>query len=1490
MKRKGEAQNGESGSPAARLLSMLLIVCMMITMLPVTAFAVEGDIFTADIIVGGNPVSCTFMVITEPDGEKPGTVQIGNGSNRVIEEDLSGTLEIPNQVTNSANSQKYNVTAIGDYAFRDCSKLTGSLTIPSGVTTIGATAFYGCSGFNGTLTIPDGVTSIGAYAFHGCSGFKGTLTIPDSVTSIGDVAFFECSGFTGSLSIPSGATTIAHNAFVRCSGFSSLNIPNGVTSIGAYAFNGCSGFTGTLTIPDSVTSIGAYAFYGCSGFTGSLTIPEGVTSIMDRAFNGCSGFAGDLTIPNSVTSIGDYAFNGCSSFTGSLTIPEGVTSIKESAFQGCSGFNGTLSIPAGVTSIQSYAFDGCNSFTSATVLSPAIALGYSAFSGTYKIIVPQDATGWQNIDRIQRLVNAATPVITNNLSTTQIQYKQGKPATALDATAMVTDGGTISYAWYSNTTNSTVGATDLGVTTATYTPSTETVGTTYYYCVVTNTNNAVDGNKTTQTTSAIANIKVRAPEYGSLSFSSATYSVAEDGDTVTITVNRTGGSDGTVTVDYLTSDGTATDGSDYTATSGTLTFSEGETSKTFIIIIKDDTQYEGKETVNLTLSSPTGGAMLGEPSSAVLTIIDNEEPPDIASVSVIIMAPVLGAVPQDAAAVEEATNNADYTVTDLVWNEALTAGGKFKAGQVYTATVTLTSRNGKKFQVDPFTPTVPDSSSVGTTTTSGGGNTVSFTVTYPATGALEVSSIAVTTQPTKMSYRESTDSVLALNGMQVTETNNDGSTNVVTFADGTAAGYTTNPENGAVLTNATYNGTPVVITHTTSGRTSNTNPLTVNTAPLYGSLSFGSATYSVSENGGTVIITVNRTGGSDGTVTVDYQTSDGTAIDGSDYTATSGTLTFSEGETSKTFIIIIKDDTQYEGKETVNLTLSSPTGGAMLGEPSSAVLTIIDNEEPPDIASVSVIIMAPVLGAVPQDAAAVEEATNNADYTVTDLVWNEALTAGGKFKAGQVYTATVTLTSRNGKKFQVDPFTPTVPDSSSVGTTTTSGGGNTVSFTVTYPATGALEVSSIAVTTQPTKMSYRESTDSVLALNGMQVTETNNDGSTNIVTFTDGTAAGYTTNPANGAVLTNATHNGTPVVITHTASGRTSNTNPLTVNTAPSGGGGSSNNSPPPPALVITVAEVKSELFSNAGDIKVEADVNNAFGQSVEVKVTDNTESQKEIFKLAGADGKVYPFDISLYSKGSNEKVQPKDGYSVKITLPVPEVLLADKDKIKVVYGKDGKLETLKSELIEKDGKWYIVFEAVHFSPYALIVSTEPWINPFSDVKEGDRYYSAVQYVSQNGLMLGTGSNTFSPQLTTNRGMIATILYRLNGSTETLESTFKDVNSSAYYAKAVAWAQNKGIIAGYGNGMFGPEDVITREQMATILWRYAGSPVVADSTGLDTFKDAGEISAYAKNALAWANQMGIINGKGNGILDPKGYATRAEVATIIVNYLNKTEK
>ena len=180
-----------------------------------------------------------------------------------------------------------------------------------------------------------------------------------------------------------------------------------------------------------------------------------------------------------------------------------------------------------------------------------------------------------------------------------------------------------------------------------------------------------------------------------------------------------------------------------------------------------------------------------------------------------------------------------------------------------------------------------------------------------------------------------------------------------------------------------------------------------------------------------------------------------------------------------------------------------------------------------------------------------------------------------------------------------------------------------------------------------------------------------------------------------------------------------------------------------------------------------------------------------------------------------------------------------------------------------------------------------PW-NPFTDVAERDWFHDSVKYVYEQSLMVGTSNTTFSPYMDTSRGMIVTILWRLEGEPEaTAASSFSDVAAGAYYAKAVAWGNENGIALGYGNGRFGSDDTITREQLAAILHRYAqykGADVGAGGA-LSAFNDGAEVSGYAREAMAWSVEQGIITGKDGGILDPKGTATRAEAAAMLMRYL-----
>ena len=153
--------------------------------------------------------------------------------------------------------------------------------------------------------------------------------------------------------------------------------------------------------------------------------------------------------------------------------------------------------------------------------------------------------------------------------------------------------------------------------------------------------------------------------------------------------------------------------------------------------------------------------------------------------------------------------------------------------------------------------------------------------------------------------------------------------------------------------------------------------------------------------------------------------------------------------------------------------------------------------------------------------------------------------------------------------------------------------------------------------------------------------------------------------------------------------------------------------------------------------------------------------------------------------------------------------------------------------------------------------------------------------------MSGTADDLFSPNISTTRGMIVTILYRLEKEPTVSNSSFSDVSENAYYAKAVAWAATENIVGGYGDGKFGPEDPITREQLAAILYRYAQYKGTNNSNTADlsVFTDAASISEYAEDAMRFAVGNGIMNGNGDGTINPTGTATRAEAAQMLMNFL-----
>ena len=258
-------------------------------------------------------------------------------------------------------------------------------------------------------------------------------------------------------------------------------------------------------------------------------------------------------------------------------------------------------------------------------------------------------------------------------------------------------------------------------------------------------------------------------------------------------------------------------------------------------------------------------------------------------------------------------------------------------------------------------------------------------------------------------------------------------------------------------------------------------------------------------------------------------------------------------------------------------------------------------------------------------------------------------------------------------------------------------------------------------------------------------------------------------------------------------------------------------------------------------------------------------------------------------SEGGSASVTPTRAHSgdrVTIT-PAPDAGYVV-DRV-TVTGPNGKTITVRSH---GDGTWSFtqpdgkVTVTVTFKAES---KSEPF--PFTDVAENDWFYESVRYVYDKGLMRGNSATTFGPGVNTDRGMIVTILWRLEGAPDAgAAAPFPDVDGGAYYADAVAWAAEHGIVKGYSGGGYGPNDPVTREQLAVILYGYARFKGLETPTGgmaTGNYADGAQVSAWARDAMGWALAQGIVSGKDGGRLDPKGCATRAETAAMLMRFLEQ---
>lgn len=205
----------------------------------------------------------------------------------------------------------------------------------------------------------------------------------------------------------------------------------------------------------------------------------------------------------------------------------------------------------------------------------------------------------------------------------------------------------------------------------------------------------------------------------------------------------------------------------------------------------------------------------------------------------------------------------------------------------------------------------------------------------------------------------------------------------------------------------------------------------------------------------------------------------------------------------------------------------------------------------------------------------------------------------------------------------------------------------------------------------------------------------------------------------------------------------------------------------------------------------------------------------------------------------------------------------------------------------QSSGKYTFTMPAAAVTVKAVFAAqeTDPDF-PFADVAKGSWYYEGVRYAYENGLMSGTGEGTFSPNLPTSRSMLVTILYRLAGSPAAGSASFTDVAKGQWYADGVAWASANGVVSGYPDGSFRPNDTITREQMAAILYQYARIQGKLDDSRADLsiFSDLDSLSAYAKEPMSWAVAQGLFSGVSADTLAPGGSTTRAQAAVILTAF------
>ncbi len=910
----------------------------------------------------------------------------------------------------------------------------------------------------------------------------------------------------------------------------------------------------------------------------------------------------------------------------------------------------------------------------------------------------------------------------------------------------------------------------------------------------------------------------------------------------------------------------------------------------------------------------------------------------ISSAAITMAAAVAGAAPQTAEQVETATANADYTVSNVVWNEALTAENLFKAGQVYTATVTLTSKNGKEFQTAAFTPAVAGSSSVGTTTTTGTGtgNTASFTVTFPATAAQSVTGIAVKTQPARLTYTEG--ETLDLSGLAATLTYNDGATADVAFAQFADNSITASPANGTVLSVSAHDGNPVTLT--CNGQEATTSNLAVSAATP--SAPGAPTIQSAIAGDGYVNITWSGVAGSTGykvyasTTPCNYS-SPATTVAGAVFSCDVTGLT-----NGTTYYFVVKasndgGDSAYSneisatpqveapgapvlqsasaGDGYVNITWSGVAGSTGYKVYASATP---GNYSLPATTVAGAVFSCDVTGltngrtyyfavkainpggdsAFSNEVSAMPKAVPGAPVTVTAAAGNRKATVsftapadnGGRPITGYVVTSspgnitaagtgtTITVTGlTNGTA-----YTFTVKAVNEVGNGPESATSNAVT---PHAASGGENSNSTA--TQPETQPPANS-GVVVLVNGrtenVGTATTTNEGNTTVTTITVDSLKLEQKLAAEGnhAVVTISVKTKSDIVVGELNGQMVKNMENkqaiLELKTE--------NATYTLPAQQINISAIANQLGSNVElkDIKVQVEISKAAAGNVQL--VENSAKQGEFSIMAPP----VEFSVRCTYGAKTVEVSSFNAY-VERTIAIPEGINPDKITTGVIVDPDGTTRHVPTRVTVIDGKYYAVINSLTNSLYSVV-----W-HPM-EFKDVANHWAkeAVNDMGSRMVIGGVGNDMFEPDRYIMRAEFAAIVVRALGLKPGSGSNpFTDVSDTAWYCDYIKTAVEYKLISGYDNGKFGPNDKITREQAMTIIARamnITGLKAGLNMSEFDklpgVFTDVDKASDYAKNAIAACVGSGVVSGRSDKLIAPKDSITRAEVAVIVQRLLRKS--